>query len=198
MTDWVLALVPVWGLWLVAAVTLASCLALPFPASMVMLTAGGFAASGDLVLWQTVAAALGGAVLGDQIGYGAGRVGGTAALARLARGPARADALARAARLMAERGAVAVFLTRWLFSPLGPWVNLTAGSLGWSWTRFTLWGVAGESVWVGVYTGLGHVFGGNLEAASQLAGSVLGLLAAGAVALGLGLWLISLARAERR
>lgn len=197
MTDWLLALIPVWGLWLLSATTLASCLALPIPASLLMLTAGGFAAAGDLVLWQAMAAALVGAMLGDQIGYAAGRHGGSRLLAVIGRDGTRALALEKAAAQMAARGGLAVFLTRWLFSPLGPWVNLTAGSLGFSWIRFTLWGAAGEAVWCGIYTGLGHAFGGNIQAASALAGSVLGFLAAGAVALGLGLWLIAVMRAER-
>ena len=57
MTDWLLALVPQYGLLLLAATTFLSCLALPLPASILMLTAGGFAAAGDLVLWQAFAAA---------------------------------------------------------------------------------------------------------------------------------------------
>lgn len=197
MTEALLALVPVWGLWLVAGTTLASCLALPIPASLMMLAAGGFAAAGDLVLWQVVAAALGGAVAGDQIGYLAGRTGGARVLTALAQDGTRKVALDKAAAMMARRGSGTVFLTRWLFSPLGPWVNLTAGSLAMPWPRFTLAGVAGEAVWVGLYTGLGHVFGGNLQAASAMAGSVLGFLAAGAVALGLGWWLFAVLRAER-
>jgi membrane-associated protein len=36
MTDWLLALVPQYGLWLLAATTFFSCLALPFPASILM------------------------------------------------------------------------------------------------------------------------------------------------------------------
>ena len=197
MTDGLLALIPVWGLWLLAGTTLASCLALPIPASLMMLTAGGFAAAGDLVLWQTMAAALTGAVAGEQIGYAAGRHGGGRLLALVGRDGTRAVALEKAAALMAARGGLAVFLTRWLFSPLGPWVNLTAGSLRYPWARFTLWGIAGEAVWCGLYTGLGHVFGGNIQAASALAGSVLGFLAAAAVALGLGLWLLAVIRKER-
>ena len=91
MTDWFLGLVPVYGLWLIALVTFASCLALPMPASVVMLAAGGFAASGDLVLWQVIAAALSGAVMGDQFGF----LVGSQALER--------QALARCARLAAQR-----------------------------------------------------------------------------------------------
>lgn len=196
MTDWLLSLVPGYGLWLVATTTFLSCLALPIPASVVMLAAGGFAAAGDLVLWQVAVAALGGAVAGDQLGYAAGRFGGAPLLGRLARSPARAPLIARARAIMDRRGGIAVFLTRWLFSPLGPYVNLISGATGHGWGRFTLWGIAGEAVWCGLYVAMGRSFAGNLEAASDMLGSVLGLLATGTAALGLGWWLVRLARSE--
>jgi len=83
VTDWLLSLVPTYGLWLIAASTFASCLALPIPASVLMLAAGGFAASGDLVLAQVIAAALGGAVAGDQTGVWQGGKGGAGFVCRL-------------------------------------------------------------------------------------------------------------------
>ena len=189
MTDWLLALVPQYGLWLLAATTFCSCLALPFPASILMMTAGGFVAAGDLALLPTFAAAAGGGIAGDQLGFWAGRGIGTPRLARLRKDPARDKLLERAVAMMDRRGTVAVFLTRWLFSPLGPWVNLTAGSTGYGWHRFTVAGVAGEAVWAAVYVGMGYGFAGNITAASDMLGSVLGLLAAGAAMVILGLWL---------
>jgi membrane-associated protein len=189
MTDWLLALVPQYGLWLLAATTFCSCLALPFPASILMMTAGGFVAAGDLALLPTFAAAAGGGIAGDQLGFWAGRGIGTPLLARLRKDPARDKLLERAVAMMDRRGTVAVFLTRWLFSPLGPWVNLTAGSTGYGWHRFTVAGVAGEAVWAAVYVGMGYGFAGNITAASDMLGSVLGLLAAGAAMVILGLWL---------
>lgn len=198
MTDWLLALVPAYGLWLIAATTLASCLALPIPSSVIMLAAGGFAAAGDLVLWQVMAAALGGAVVGDQMGYAAGRVGGGPFLGRLRRTPARAKVLARAQDTMAARGGIAVFLTRWLFSPLGPYVNVISGAMRHDWLRFTTWGILGEIVWCGLYVLMGRAFAGNLAAASDLLGSILGLVATGTATLLLGWWLMQLARREAR
>jgi membrane protein DedA with SNARE-associated domain len=189
MTDWLLALVPQYGLWLLAATTFCSCLALPFPASILMMTAGGFVAAGDLALLPTFAAAAGGGIAGDQLGFWAGRGIGTPLLARLRKDPARDKLLERAVAMMDRRGTVAVFLTRWLFSPLGPWVNLTAGSTGYGWHSFTVAGVAGEAVWAAVYVGMGYGFAGNITAASDMLGSVLGLLAAGAAMVILGLWL---------
>lgn len=196
MTDWLLALVPQYGLWLLAATTFLSCLALPFPASILMLTAGGFAAAGDLVLWQAFLAAAAGGIAGDQLGYWAGRSFGAAFLARLRKDAARDKLLAKANTLMQRRGVMAVFLSRWLVSPLGPWVNLTAGSTGYDWHRFTLAGVAGEAVWAGLYVGAGYAFAGNVQAASDMLGSVLGMVAGASAVLILGYWLWAAQRAD--
>ena len=196
MTEWLLELVPQYGLWLLAVTTFCSCLALPFPASILMLTAGGFVAAGDLELVPTILAAALGGVAGDQVGFWAGRKIGGPLLLRVRQDPARDKLMERAVKMLETKGVFAVFLSRWLFSPLGPWVNLTAGSTGFGWRRFTLAGVAGEAVWAGLYVGMGYGFAGNIEAASEMLGSVLGFLAAGAVMIGLGLWLRSLLKAQ--
>lgn len=189
MTAWLLALVPQYGLWLLAATTFLSCLALPIPASILMLTAGGFASAGDLVLWQAFLAAAAGGIAGDQLGYWAGRWFGASFLSRLRKDAARDKLLARADAMMDRRGALAVFFSRWLVSPLGPWVNLVAGSAGHGWHRFTTAGVAGEAVWAGLYVGTGYAFAGNVEAASDMLGSVLGIMAGAAAVVILGYWL---------
>lgn len=62
MTDWLLGMVPTYGGWLLALSTFLSCLALPIPASLLMLVAGGFVAAGDLTLVGSTGAALAGAV----------------------------------------------------------------------------------------------------------------------------------------
>lgn len=194
MTDWLLALVPQYGLWLLAATTFLSCLALPFPASILMLTAGGFAAAGDLVLWEAFLAATVGAVAGDQLGYWAGRGLGLSFLTQLRRDPGRDRLLARADGLMDRRGVLAVFFSRWLVSPLGPWVNLLAGSTGYGWVRFTAAGVAGEVVWAGLYVGTGYGFAGNIQAANDMLGSVLGMVGGLGAVVALGYWLFGGAR----
>jgi membrane-associated protein len=194
MSDYLLALVPVYGLWLVMGVTFFSCLAVPVPASLMMMTAGGFAAADDLSLPGVILAALCGAVAGDQVGYWLGRYGGAVVLGQAKGDGKRARLMARARTIVESKGWLGVFLTRWLFSPLGPYANVVGGAARFSWPRFTSAGVAGEAVWVGLYVGLGFGFAGNLDAAMQLSGSVLGMLAAAAVAVGLGIWLFKLAR----
>jgi membrane-associated protein len=183
MTDWLLALVPTYGPWLLFGATFLSCMALPIPASILMLAAGGFVAAGDLALVTTAGAALAGAVAGDQAGYAAGRFG-VAGILRGAEG--KSALLARATQMLAQKGGLAVYVTRWLISALGPYVNLAGGAARMPWVRFTLWSVLGEGTWVALYVGLGRSFAGNLEAASAQAVSILGFLAAGAVAVGLG------------
>ena len=195
MTDTLLALVPVYGMWLLAGATFLSCLAVPMPASILMLAAGGFAASGDLSLYSTAGAALVGAVLGDQVGFLLGQHGGARLIDHLR---ARGAPLEKAMGLLARRGGIAVFLSRWLLSPLGPYVNVAAGAARQPWGRFAFWDVAGECVWVSLYVGLGYVFAGDIAAATGAASGLLGFLAAGGLALGLAYWLVSVVRTERR
>ncbi len=188
MTDLVPIYLATFGPWLLATVTFLSCLAMPVPSSLMMIAAGAFVASGDLTLAQAALSSFGGAVLGDQIGFALGRRA-SGRLNRMARRGHRADLVATAAAKLRRSGGVAVFFSRWLFSPLGPWVNIAAGASGFAHRSFTLAGIAGEAVWVGLYVTVGFVFGANLQAAADLAGSMLGLLAAGAVAAVLGTWL---------
>ncbi len=197
MIDTLLALVPAWGTGIVALATFLSCLALPIPSSLIMLTAGAFVAAGDLSLAATAGAAFAGAVAGDQAGYAAGRWGGARLDRLMVAGSAPARRIARA-RTLAERwGGPGVFLSRWLFSPLGPYMNFVAGAARLDWAGFTAWGTAGEAIWVAVYVGTGFAFAGQIEAAADILGNFSGALAAGAVALMLGLWLRAALRADR-
>lgn len=194
MTDWLLALVPTYGPWLLALCTFGSSLMLPIPSSVLVLAAGGFVAAGDLSATTTAGAVLAGVVAGDQGGFQLGRRGGARLIERLA---VKAPPVGRATALLSRHGGLAVFLSRWLFSPLGPYVTLAAGAARLGWLSFTLWDLAGAGVWVAIWLGLGYGFTGNLAAASNLAVSTLGFIAAGVAALGLGWWLIATIRAER-
>ncbi len=197
ITAWLLALIPVYGLWLLGVGTFLSCLALPVPTSLMMLTAGGFVAAGDLAGWQIAAGALAGAVAGDQTGFQIGRLGGEPLLARLSRDRKMRRLIARARVEIGRRGAIGIFLTRWLFSPVGPYANFAAGAARYRWAAFTMWSTAGEAVWVALYLGLGYGFAGNIRAASDLAGSMLGVVAGFAGMLGFGYWLLMAVRAEK-
>ena len=197
MTEIFFSLVSTYGTLIIAVTTFLSCLALPIPASFVMLAGGAFAASGDLSLWAVVAAAFGGAVIGDQAGYRAGRYGGQILEARIARVPARAALLARARAFVERWGVVGVFFSTWLVAPLGPWVNLAAGATGMGALRFTFWDALGEAIWVAIYVGLGYAFAANIDALSSVLGNAVAAVTALAVAAGLGVMLVRAARRHR-
>lgn len=196
MTDILLAMVPQYGLYLIGTATFLSCLAVPIPSSLIMLSAGAFVAAGDLGLAPVAVLAFGGAVLGDQLGYLIGARGG-AMLTRFGEGGKAAELMLRARKMADRWGGLGVFLSRWLFSPLGPYMNFATGAAGMDWPRFALWGAAGEMVWVGVYVGLGYGFGAHIEMVANILGSFSGTLAAGAITLGLGIWLRAALRADR-
>jgi len=190
MTETLLAALSDWGVPTLGLVTFLSCLALPVPSSLVMLAAGALAAVGELSLAAVALAALAGAVLGDQAGYLLGRGALAGLVPALARHPARAQLLVRAETALVRRGLTAVFLSRWLFSPLGPYVNLLAGTARLDWGRFTLAAIAGEVVWVAVYVGLGALFADRFQWLAGVLGNAVGLATSALIAaLALGLLL---------
>lgn len=196
MTDTVFILVASYGSLALFVVTFLSCLAVPVPASLMMLTGGAFAASGDLMLTTAVLSAYCGALGGDQSGYLIGRSCAVWLERWAGARQGRARLLARARASIDDWGGVGVFFSRWLVSPLGPYVNFAGGAGRMRWSRFTLWGAAGELVWVGVYVGLGYFFASSLTAVAEFAADVSGLLAAAVVAVGLWLWLRMLHRRQ--
>lgn len=198
MIDTVFGLVTGWGALVIFASSFLSCLALPIPTSLMMLSGGAFVASGDLVGWHVLTAAWGGAVLGDQTGYLIGRQGGAPVVARIARGPARRAALERARALVNRRGGLGVFFSTWLLAPLGPWVNFIAGTARLSWLRFTIWDILGETIWVTVYVGLGYGFASQIEAISEILGNAVGLLVALAVAGGMVAWIRAVLKSKTK
>lgn len=190
MTEALFGLIPTYGAWILMIATFLSCLAIPVPTSLMMLAGGAFIASGDLNVFSVVAAAWGGAILGDQAGYFVGRSGGAPLLARARNAPRAAEPIARATSYLHRRGGSAVFFSRWLLSPLGPYVNFIGGAGRLRWPVFTLWSGLGEAVWVAIYVALGFAFASRIDAVASVTGNLVGFLAAGVVAALLGrvLW----------
>jgi membrane-associated protein len=188
MTETLLALLPLWGAVLVGLANFLACMALPIPASLIMLAAGAFVASEDLSGPGVWMAALIGALAGDQAGYLIGRIGGPPVLARLARRRSGA-VVARATDWLHMRRVPAIFFSRWLVSALGPYVNIAAGAARMGWAGFTLPGVVGEVIWVSLYIGLGFFFAADVQDLGDTLGNLGLALAGGVVAVTLGRFL---------
>lgn len=192
MTEYLLEFLTSYGLPAAALLLAIGQFGVPIPTSLALLTLGALAANGDAELATAFIWAIAGATLGDQAGFLAGRFvilsaeGRPGFLGGLA-------ARARAAEPTLEKwGASGVFLSRWLFTPLGPAINIASGITGLSWPRFTLWGVLGEGLWVSIYITLGYAFGSNIEVLAGVLGNLSMALAMLALAAFLG-WRLKLA-----
>jgi membrane protein DedA with SNARE-associated domain len=197
MTDALLALVPTYGIWLILLALPLSCLALPVPSSILVMTAGGFAAAGDLTLWQVQAAAFAGFVAGDQVTYGIARAGGAPLVARMKARPKLGPLFARAEAMLNRRGTLAVFLSRTIFSPLGPYMGYLSGALRLHWAAFSLAAVLGAVCWPLGYSLLGYVFATQITQVASLIGNAIGVIMAGAAARGLIWYLVRSWKAEQ-
>ena len=190
MNDTFLVLLSEYGLAALFFTTMLSCLANPNPASIVMVTAGAYAIIGDWSFAGALGAALAGAVVGDQLGYLIGRFGAHHLMPKGVGFGRRARLLSKARKLTYRYGAKGIFLSRWLFSPLGPYVNFMAGGTHFAWLRFSTWSVLGEVCWVLIYVGLGFAFAQQLNVVLDLVVAASGALLWVAVSLILGVFLI--------
>lgn len=198
MTEIFISVVATYGIAAVGASAFLSCLLVPIPTALVMLAGGAFAAAGDLTLSHVLASAWLGAVLGDQTGYQLGRTFGARALDRLARRSKPKAALDKARSLVRRYGGISVFFSTWAVAPLGPYVNLVAGAAGLKRLGFTLWDALGEAIWVTFYVMTGFAFSTEFASLADVLTNGAGFVAAGVLALVLGIVLLHRIRSERK
>jgi membrane-associated protein len=172
ITDQLLGALSQYGLPVLFAVIMIAAVGIPLPISMMLVAAGSFVELGEMKLWQVIVVASAGAVIGDQIGYALGRWGGHRVVARIRLRGNGATKIAQAEAFAKRWGAAGIFLTRWLITPLGPWLNLTSGMAAYPWTRFFLWDVLGEVLWVVMYVMLGKFFSDRVQALAEILGNL--------------------------
>ncbi len=172
ITDQILAALVVYGLPVLFGIILICSVGIPFPVSLVLVAAGSFAEQGDMKLWQVIAVASVAAVLGDQIGYGLSRWGGRRLINRISHRIGGEVKIKQAEALTKRWSGAGVFLSRWLVTPLGPWVNVTSGIGAYPWQRFLLWDVLGEVLWVVLYVVLGYIFSNRVQAIAEILGNL--------------------------
>jgi len=186
LTDFFLTGMLVYGPSVLALALLLGALGAPLPGTLLVLAAGAFAR--DAVFNWPLAAALAllGVAIGDSIGYFVGRYGERYIPRRI-----RENASWRQAQdTFNQKGGIAIYLTRFLLTPLAVPTNLIAGGSKYAFGRFLAFDLAGELTWVVIYGSLGYAFAGSWEAINELAGSVGGMLI-GVIALGGGIyWLV--------
>lgn len=154
---------------LFVAVLLAS-IGAPFPATFLLVAAGSFITQGEMHFWSVIVAGLAGAVIGDHIGYGVGRLAGSGFVKRISRRFHSESLIDQAEVTMQKWGGIGVFLSRWLLTSVGPYVNLTSGLTNYELLHFSFWDVLGETVWVLAYVSLGTFFNAQLAMISDTLG----------------------------
>ena len=183
MRDQLLAAVSQYGSPALFAVVMIASVGAPLPIALVLIVTGSLSAQGAMNIWTAILTAGSGSVAGDMAGYAIGRWGGTALVNRFSRFLGGAQRLTNIEERARNRAGLYIFLTRWLLSPLGPWVNLASGIAAYPWLRFLLWDVLGEFLGAALYVGLGQFFSDRVMALNSVLGDITWGLLALAIAL---------------
>ena len=196
VTDQVLAALLVYGLPVLFGLILVCSAGIPFPVNLVLVAAGAFAQQGELKLWQVIVVSSVAAVLGDHIGYGLSRWRGRHFINRITRRIGGEAKIKQAEALTKRWSGAGIFLSRWLVTPLGPWVNVTSGIAAYPWRRFLVWDVLGEVLWVVLYVILGYIFSDRVQAIAEILGNLAWVVAGLIVAIILGWKLVRYVRSD--
>lgn len=189
MTDLVLALIPDYGLYIIFGVVCLACLAVPLPASMLVLASGAFSATEDLTLWQVLLVTFIAFVIGDQIAFRIASNLGPSILSRWRHKPRFASIIARSEALLAQKGQTAVLLSHTILSPTCPYISYLCGMGGMKWQAFSGVAFFGAGIWVSVYVGLGYVFATQIAQVADLLSQFFGFAFAGACVIFCIMWL---------
>jgi membrane-associated protein len=182
MIDQLLAALTHYGSPALFVVVAIAALGVPLPVTLLLIVTGSLVAQDALGIWPAITIAAVGSVAGDQAGYAVGRWGGKKLVARLTGMLGDAEQVKKLDAKAKSWGGAGVFFSRWLVTPLGPWINLASGAADYSWLRFTLWDFLGESFGAALYIWLGHIFSDRVQEVSAIFGdlgwAILGVLAA--------------------
>ncbi|MBI5945124.1 MAG: VTT domain-containing protein [Chloroflexi bacterium] len=176
MSEYLLTQVINFGAPLLGLILFLGALGLPIGASVVLIAAGAFSQQG-ILSWPS-AALLGliGALLGDMLSFGMGYYAKDWAQKKFGKSAAWRNARTS----FQQRAGVTIFFTRWLVTAIAIPTNLIAGGSGYKFSRFMLYDVSGEIMWIVLYGGLGYLFGSQWELVSEFlsnfGGLILGLL----------------------
>jgi membrane protein DedA with SNARE-associated domain len=124
-----------------------------------------------------------GTIAGDVSLYWIGRLAGN----RLEKRFGQTGTWLSARNQFNRRGALTVYLTRWLLSEVAMPVTLIAGSSRFPFSKFLVIDMLGELTWFAAYGGLGYAFGSQWELISEFISNFSGFIF-GAVVLGLGIY----------
>ncbi len=166
----------------IALIVLIAAFGLPLPVAGMLTAAGVLAVHGQMHIVLLIGLAAMGAILGDALGYVAGRLGLQFFVGRATARDTRVNASMRRMKravtrvlawktvrqatgwsdaMLERRGSmgVLILLSRTVLAAFGPVVNVISGARRYSLVRFLLYDAIGEFLWAGTYVGLGFLAG---------------------------------------
>jgi len=148
----------------------------PVPGETALIGAALYAGSTHkLEIWWVIVVAIGGAILGDNIGFSIGRYGGAKLLLRHGhRIRLHEGRLKIGIWLFRRHGGKVVFWGRFV-SILRTWAAFLAGANQMEWGRFLVYNAAGGSLWATLYGVAYYEFGGSLRGLSTTIDVVIGV-----------------------
>ena len=179
-------LVSSYGYWGVGGIIALESMGIPLPGETALIAAAIYAGTThELNIWLVIAAAAGGAIIGDNAGYWIGREAGYRLLRRY--GPyvgLNESKVKLGIYLFARHGGEIVFFGRFI-AVLRALAALLAGANRMGWPRFLLFNAAGGIVWTALYGTAAYHFGDKLHQLSKQAAWGLAGLAIILIILGL-------------
>jgi undecaprenyl-diphosphatase len=142
----------------------------PVPGETALLAGAALAHAGRLSIFWVIVTAIGGATLGDNLGFWIGRHGGRILVERYGAriGVTRAR-LAEFDRFFAQHGAKTVFIARFV-TGLRVFCAVLAGGSGMSWRTFVVYNAMGALVWATVIGAAGYLLGRSWNVLEQWIG----------------------------
>lgn len=136
---------------------------IPFPGETMLLTAAIFAGTThSLNIALVIAAAAAGAIVGDNLGFWAGREGGYRLVRRYGRYVRLDERRLKLGQYLFDRhGGKVVFFGRFV-AVLRTWAAFLAGVNRMPWSRFLFFNAAGGILWAGTFGLLGYLLGNHI------------------------------------
>ncbi|MGC9670529.1 DedA family protein [Planosporangium sp. 12N6] len=162
----------------------------PVPAVTVLVAAAVYAGAGHLSVAGVAAVAVVGAILGDNVGYGLGRLLGRPAVLRWGHYVGLTEARVRRAEGFLCRGGGNIVVVARFIDGLRQTVGLVAGTVGMPWRRYFVRDAIGGVLWVGAWLTLGYLTGEDIGRVYPLVTRYFSYLVAAAVVLvaGVAAW----------
>jgi membrane-associated protein len=182
LNDQLLAAMSTYGLPALFVIVMITSIGFPLPSTFALIAAGSFVQLGYMNMSWVLGLGVTAALLGDQIGYAIGRFGGRRLALRVGGWFGGGQRLHEAEIFARKWGALGIFFSRWLITPLSPWLNIVSGITAYSYPRFLVWDIPGEIIWVVLYVMVGKLFSDRVQAVTEMLGSLgwalVGLIAA--------------------